>query len=104
MAKTAHLYNAALPLTADNLIAVIEAVRPGAIHAVPYDIGLLAETKRGVDAMKRCEIVTAAGARTPDELGDRLVKAGINYGVVFGWFVQFSIVIIPNQVANSWQH
>lgn len=89
MAKTAHMYNAALPLTADNLIAVVEAVRPGAIHAVPYAVGLLAEKQRGVDTMKLCEVVTCAGARTPDELGDRLVREGINLGVVFGTFVIF---------------
>ncbi|KAF4627915.1 hypothetical protein G7Y89_g10239 [Cudoniella acicularis] len=84
MAKTAHIYNAALPLTTDNLIAVVEAVRPEAIHAVPYAVGLLAEKQRGVDAMKLCKVVTCAGARTPDELGDRLVREGINLGVVFG--------------------
>ena len=102
MAKTAHLYNAALPLTADNLIAALEAVRPGAIHAVPYAIGLLAEKEHGINAMKRCEIVTAAGARTPDELGDRLVKAGVNFGVVFGTFVQFSLKSIsPGKLIHS---
>ena len=84
MRKTAHLYNTSLPLTADNLIAVLEAVRPGAVHVVPYALGLLAEKQRGVDALKSCKVVTAAGARTPDELGDRLIKEGVNLGVVFG--------------------
>lgn len=86
MRKTAHLYNTSLPLTADNLIAVLEAVRPEALHAVPYTLGLLAEKQRGVEAMKACRIVTSAGARTPDELGDRLVREGINLGVVFGTY------------------
>ena len=88
MRKTAHLYNASLPLTADNLIAVLEAVQPEAIHAVPYILGLLAEKQRGVDSMKVCKMVTSAGARTPDELGDRLVREGINLGVVFGTYVE----------------
>lgn len=51
---------------------------------VPYALGLLAEKQRGVDVLKSCGVVTAAGARTPDELGDRLVKEGVNLGVVFG--------------------
>lgn len=84
MQKTAYLYNTALPLTADNLVSVMEAVRPEAVHCVPYALGLLAEKQRGIEALKACQVVTAAGARTPDELGDRLVKAGINLGVVFG--------------------
>lgn len=84
MRKTAHLYNTSLPLTADNLIAVLEAVRPEAVHSVPYALGLLAEKQRGIELMKACKIVTSAGARTPDELGDRMVKEGIQLGVVFG--------------------
>lgn len=84
MGKIAHLFNTSLPLTGDNLIAVIEAVRPEAIHSVPYALGLLAEKPRGIELLKECKVVTAAGARTPDELGDRLIKAGVQLGVVFG--------------------
>ncbi|KAL8874833.1 MAG: hypothetical protein Q9198_006727 [Flavoplaca austrocitrina] len=84
MRKTAYLYNVALPLTADNLVAVVEKVRPEAVQVVPYVLGLIAEKQAGVEALKSCQLVTAAGARTPDELGDRLVKEGINLGVVFG--------------------
>ena len=84
MRKTAYLYNTALPLTADNLVAAMEAIRPEALHCVPYALGLLAEKQRGLEALKACQVVTAAGARTPDELGDRLVKEGIKLGVVFG--------------------
>ncbi|KAI1097408.1 acetyl-CoA synthetase-like protein [Jackrogersella minutella] len=84
MKKTANLFNAMLPLTADNLIASIEAVRPEVIHAVPYALGLLAEQPLGVQHLRACNTVTAAGARTPDELGDRLLREGVNLGVVFG--------------------
>lgn len=84
MGKTAYMFSATLPMTADNLVAVVEAVQPQAIHAVPYALGLLAEKKRGLDAMRACKMVTAAGARTPDELGDLLVSEGVNLGVVFG--------------------
>lgn len=76
-----------MPLTADNLVAVVEKVRPEAVHVVPYALGLLAERQRGVDALKSYNIVTAAGARTPNELGDLLVAEGINLGVVFGTLV-----------------
>ena len=87
MRKTAYLYNVSLPLTADNLVAVVEKIRPEAVQVVPYVLGLIAEKEAGVQALKSCRLVTAAGARTPDELGDRLVKEGVNLGVVFGTFV-----------------
>lgn len=94
MRKTAYLYNVALPLTAEYLVAVIEKVRPQAVQVVPYVLGLIAEKAAGVTALKSCKIVTAAGARTPDELGDRLVKEGINLGVVFGTFVAYLYLTI----------
>lgn len=84
MRKTAYLYNTNLPLTARNLLAVVEKIRPEAVQVVPYVLGLIAETPKGVEILKSCRLVTAAGARTPDELGDRLVKESVNLGVVFG--------------------
>jgi acyl-CoA synthetase (AMP-forming)/AMP-acid ligase II len=84
MAKIANLPSATVPMTADTLTAAIEATQPDVIHAVPYALGLIAEHPRGLAYLKSAKIVTAAGARTPDELGDRLVKEGVNVGVVFG--------------------
>ncbi|KAF2644124.1 acetyl-CoA synthetase-like protein [Massarina eburnea CBS 473.64] len=84
MRRIAYMFNQSLPMTSDNLIAAIEAIRPQAIHTVPYALGLIAEQARGVELLKACKFVTAASARTPDELGDRLIKAGVNLGVVYG--------------------
>ena len=82
--KTAYLWNAALPLTNKHLTSVLQTVKPEAVHAVPYVLKLIAETREGVDELKACKLVTGAGARVPDELGDRLVDEGIDIGVVFG--------------------
>ncbi|KAK2607921.1 hypothetical protein N8I77_006562 [Diaporthe amygdali] len=82
--KIANLYNTSLPLTSDNLVAAVQATKPGVVHFVPYALGLLAESPRGVECLKRCKIVTSAGARTPDELGHRLIAEGVNLAVVFG--------------------
>ncbi|KAL7626079.1 hypothetical protein AAE478_002849 [Parahypoxylon ruwenzoriense] len=82
--NTANLFNTAIPLTADNLIAALTKVGADVVHVVPYALGLLAEQPHGVEYLKGCKIVTSAGARTPDELGDRLVAEGVNLGVVFG--------------------
>ena len=87
MRKNANLFSASLPMTADNLMTAIEATQPEVFHAVPYALGLLVEHERGMAYLKTAKIVTAAGARTPDELGERMIQAKVNFGVVFGWLV-----------------
>lgn len=84
MGKTANLPSASLPMTADTLMSAIEATQPEIFHGVPYALALLADHPRGMTYLKSAKIVTAAGARTPDELGDRLTNEGVNFGVVFG--------------------
>lgn len=64
-------------------------------------MGLKAEKDRGVEALKTCKVVTAAGARTPDELGDHLVRVGINLGAVFGTsVVTTSVSILVETIGN----
>ncbi len=84
MRKTANLFSARLPITTENLLLATEVVKPEVIHVVPYSLGLLAEQDRGMEILKSAKIVTAAGARTPDELGDRLARENVRVGVVFG--------------------
>ena len=76
--------NADLPLTASNLVSALKVIRPEICHCVPYALKLIAEESEGVELLKRCKHVTSAGATTPDELGDKLVKEGINLGLIFG--------------------
>ncbi|KAK4691546.1 hypothetical protein P7C71_g5477, partial [Lecanoromycetidae sp. Uapishka_2] len=75
--KTTYMYNANLPVTADYVIKVVEHIRPDVLHAVPYTIELLAQTERGMDAMKKCKRVVFSGTGCPDDLGNDLVKRGI---------------------------
>jgi acyl-coenzyme A synthetase/AMP-(fatty) acid ligase len=84
MGKTANLISATMPMTTDNLVSAVKAIQPEVIHAVPYALGLMVESEAGIDVLKSAKIVTAAGARTPDELGDSLVAKGVEFGVVFG--------------------
>lgn len=90
MRKTAHLYNADLPLTAEHLVAALKEIQPEICHTVPYVLKLMAERQDGIEVLKRCKFVTAAGARTPDELGDRVVQQGVNLGVILGLCVPLS--------------
>lgn len=84
MRKTAFMWNAALPLTAESVVAVLETARPESVAAVPYMLQLLVDNSRGIAALRQCKLVTYGGAPCPDELGDRLVGEGVPFGGSFG--------------------
>lgn len=74
-------------MTADGLVRVLQTVRPGVLHAVPYVIKLLGEKDEGVEAMKMCTEVVYSGSQCPDKLGEYLVERGVNLGTLFGAYV-----------------
>jgi acyl-coenzyme A synthetase/AMP-(fatty) acid ligase len=84
MQKTAYLWNSRLPLTAENIITAVSAVKPDIFHGVPYTIKLLSEIPEGVALLRQCQHVTSRGARPPDELGDKLIKEGVHFSTTFG--------------------
>ncbi|KAJ7281917.1 L-aminoadipate-semialdehyde dehydrogenase [Mycena rebaudengoi] len=74
-----------LPLTSANICAVLAASPPvKQCFAVPYVIKLLGETPEGVTALASFDLVGYAGAAVPDDLGDRLVAAGVNLISIYG--------------------
>jgi len=75
--KPISLYNASLPLSETNLIKAMEAVEPESFHGVPYALKLLSESERGTAALARCKLVLFGGSSCPDDLGDKLVNAGV---------------------------
>ncbi|TVY83631.1 Non-canonical non-ribosomal peptide synthetase FUB8 [Lachnellula suecica] len=75
--KPIALYNASLPLSETNLIKAMEAVQPESFHGVPYALKLLSESERGISALRKCKLVLFGGSSCPDDLGDKLVDAGV---------------------------
>ena len=75
-----------LPLTASNICKTIKASpSPPVQHfAVPYVLKLLAESEEGIAALAEFEAVSFAGAAVPDDLGDRLAQAGVNFISFYG--------------------
>lgn len=71
------LYNASLPLSETNLVTAMEAVQPDSFHGVPYALKLLSESSRGIAALQKCKLVLFGGSSCPDDLGDKLVNAGV---------------------------
>ncbi|KAJ5585606.1 AMP-dependent synthetase/ligase, partial [Penicillium hispanicum] len=84
MRKTAFMWNASLPLTAEGVASALEAAQPESVAAVPYMLQLLVDSPRGIAALRKCKLVTYGGAPCPDELGDRLVSEGVYFGGSFG--------------------
>ena len=82
--KTVHMCNPNLPLTADYVVRVLGHIKPNVLHVVPYTMELLAQTEEGIDAMKRCERVVFSGSGAPDDLGNDLVKKGVNVETLWG--------------------
>lgn len=75
--KQIHIYNADLPLTSPYLVESMEKNPPEIFYGVPYALKLLAESKEGMMALKKCRLVMFGGSSCPDVLGDRLVKNGV---------------------------
>lgn len=81
---TLYFLNAHLPVTRSNLECAIEEIQPAVVFAVPYTLGLLAESTSALRALSRCETVSTSGSSCPDGLGERLVAAGVNLVSFYG--------------------
>ncbi|KAI0378792.1 L-aminoadipate-semialdehyde dehydrogenase [Hypomontagnella monticulosa] len=74
---TTAFFDASLPMTHDHLVSAMEQFGPESFHCVPYSVKVLAESEHGIDLMRRCKLVLFGGSSCPDELGDKLVEAGV---------------------------
>jgi len=82
--KPIYYCNYARPLTQQSVTAMLEHVKPDLFHCVPYILKLLSESERGVSALASVGFVLFAGSACPDDLGDRLVKCGVNLNGNYG--------------------
>ncbi|KAM3498782.1 hypothetical protein MY10362_007915 [Beauveria mimosiformis] len=82
--KTCYAMDTRPELTPGALIEALEAARPEFLPAPPYNIGLIAQTPRGLACLRAAEYVTTSGARLPDELGRYLVEHGVNISTSLG--------------------
>ncbi|KAI1446874.1 L-aminoadipate-semialdehyde dehydrogenase [Annulohypoxylon stygium] len=74
---TTALFDAGLPMTHDHLVSAMEQFDPESFHCVPYSLKVLSESEHGIDLMKRCKLVLFGGSSCPDDLGDKLINAGV---------------------------
>jgi len=81
---TMYLGNYAFPITSQNLMEALSMAKPELIAAVPYVLKLLAEKPEGIQMLARTKIVLYGGSSCPEDLGDRLVAAGVNLVANYG--------------------
>ena len=85
--KPMYYYNYSMPITANRLTNTIEHVKPDLLFCVPYVLKLLGETKEGIRALASIDIVMYGGSACPDDLGDMLVRNGVNLVANYGAYV-----------------
>ncbi|KAI9827984.1 MAG: hypothetical protein M1819_006827 [Sarea resinae] len=73
-----YLFGSNMPLTVSNASGILQVAKPEMVSTVPYLLKLFAESENGIAVLKECKLVTYHGSTCPDELGDRLVKEGVN--------------------------
>jgi acyl-coenzyme A synthetase/AMP-(fatty) acid ligase len=81
---TIYMYNANVPLTSRGLTAALEEVKPEVFFAVPYVLKLVAESQRGLAALRACATVSTSGSACPDDLGSLLTESGVHYVTALG--------------------
>lgn len=104
--NTTYFFNANLPLSANNLLQAMGAAEPESFHGVPYALKLLAESDEGIQALAKCKLVLYGGSSCPDELGDKMVDAGVylvgHYGATeMGQLMYVHLTTISLVIANT---
>ena len=82
--KPIYYCNYAYPLTQQSLMDMLNTVKPEIFHCVPYMVKLLAESEKGIECLTRVDMVLFGGSACPDDLGDKLVKRGVNLVANYG--------------------
>ncbi|KAF2134248.1 thioester reductase [Dothidotthia symphoricarpi CBS 119687] len=88
------LFPKMVPITAKNICRCLDVAQsysetPGLpevryFSSVPYILQMMEADERGLKLLKNMEIVGVGGAALPAEVGDRLVKSGVNLISRFG--------------------
>ena len=79
-----YYFNYSLPLTKQNLTVTIDFVKPDLLFCVPYILKLLGESKEGISSLASIDLVMYGGSACPDDLGDELVRNGVNLVANYG--------------------
>lgn len=81
-----HLFvlNADRPVTAGIIWKALDVTGAQAMCTVPYTFKFFADIEGGVDRLAALDHILAGGAAIPDELGDKLARAGVKLANGYG--------------------
>ncbi|KAF1836439.1 acetyl-CoA synthetase-like protein [Decorospora gaudefroyi] len=82
--KPMYYVNYNYAITKQKLLATIEHVKPDLLFCVPYVLKLLADSDQGLNVLADIDLIMYGGSACPDDLGDKLVKHGINLCANYG--------------------
>lgn len=72
------LLNAFRPMTASVILKALDITRSKSLATVPHLLKFINETPGGAERLAQLQRVAAAGAATPEVLGNELVEKGVN--------------------------
>ncbi|KAF5554647.1 male sterility [Fusarium mexicanum] len=81
--KTIQLYSR-LAIKTSHLLQVTRSQTFGLFSAVPFTIKLLAESEEGMRFLRSFSIITTGGSPMPEDLGNELVRRGVQLVSVYG--------------------
>lgn len=83
-ATPVYLLNAFRPVTASIIWRALDATRAKHLYTVPYVLKFFADVEGGIARLGKLASVRPGGSALPDDLGDELVRNGINLAIVYG--------------------
>lgn len=95
------ILNANRPITAPIVTSALDATASKALITVPYILKFFGEAEGGTERLAALRQVTAAGSAIPDDLGDRLVAAGVNIFHLYG-LTETGALMEPSKDQWNW--
>lgn len=82
--KPMYYFNYDFPITKQNLMQTIDQVKPDLLFCVPYILKLLGDSEDGIRMLADIDLILFGGSACPDDLGDKLVRKGVNMAGNYG--------------------
>jgi acyl-CoA synthetase (AMP-forming)/AMP-acid ligase II len=82
--KKIYLFSAALPLTQECLIDIMQQHDFEVFYGVPCEFKLLGETSEGIKSLARLRAAIYGGSACPQDTVDKLVSQGVNFISLYG--------------------
>lgn len=99
-----HLFllNADRPVTAGIVWKALDATGAQVMFTVPYTLKFFADIEGGIERLAALDHVMAGGAATPDDLGEKLARAGVKLANGYGQTESGLLMRAVNNGPGEW--